>query len=108
MDSDVLAEAVANPVIDPRAEEMCIERGTGSGLLAALDSTSSEVRAIGTEVETRGRWDDGLPQSPDAYVAICIYDLSGLEHPFREGSRYMAQWATIQPLFSGNGILTIW
>lgn len=108
MESELLASAAEAATTDPDAEAMCLATGTGPNLLAAVDSTSGEVREIGRNVNTPRHWDDDLPEQPEAYVAICIYDVAGVGTPIPRGSTYMAQWVTEQEFFEGNGLLTFW
>jgi hypothetical protein len=53
--------------------------GTYDALLAAVDSTTAEVRQIGDQVETVLGWADNLPERAERYAAICIFDADDLQ-----------------------------
>jgi hypothetical protein len=108
MDSDLLQTAVDGRRIDQGAEAECRTQPVQAELVAAIDSTSAEVLEVGREVETKGDWADTLPPDPDNFVAICIYDIRGVDTPFGSNDDYVAFWSGHDDHTSGHVILTIW
>jgi hypothetical protein len=103
MDSSLLADAAVGERLDPGAEEYCNTHVKGLPLVAAVNSTSGEVRDIASMVETRGRWDTDLPTDLDTLVTICIFDVAGVP-ALEDGIAFMAYWATS----TGQQALTAW
>ena len=102
--SPLLTDALANETQDDRAHALCVSVYPDHGFLATLDSTSGEVRSIATPAPGGTRTDvDTLPETDDAFVAICIDELpaDNLLH-----SDYIALWLTDNA--EGAGIVSAW
>lgn len=90
-----------------RAVEECNAHLGGMTMLAALNSTAAEVRAVGSQVGTLGYWADHLPSDPDTYAAICVYD-SSETRGIRGDPDYIAYWVSEDKITGGSGIITVW
>ena len=94
--------AAENASMDDPAERLCRTTIQSPPLVAALNSSSDEVRSIGARVTTQGAWDRDLP-AVNEYVAICIVDVSGLDGLIDDPS-FAAVWLTEQ----ASETLTAW
>lgn len=108
MESDVLAQAVDQSRMDVVAAEWCDSQRFTSDVVAAIDSTSSGVREIGGNVETRGDWASELPSEPESYVAICVLDLAGRDSGIAGDPDFVAFWVGENGNSGGSVILTAW
>jgi hypothetical protein len=107
MASELLSSATANSTLDRRAVEECNSSLSGYPLLAAVDSTVSEVHSVGDQVETVPGWDDALPASAENYAAICIFDATDVQG-IRGNPDLIAFWVSQDSTTGGSGIITAW
>jgi hypothetical protein len=108
MESQLLRDAVESGQTDVQAAVSCATQNATVELVAALDSTSAQVREVGRQVDTFSGWDKHLPPDPDNYIAICIYDTAGVDVGLTDDPDYLAFWIGEGGNTGGTGILTKW
>ncbi|WP_448005468.1 hypothetical protein [Agromyces bauzanensis] len=105
MASDLLSSATANSTLDHRAADECDSTLSGHPLVAAVDSSVSEVRRVGDQVETVAGWADALPARAEHYAAICIFDAEGVQG-IRGNPDFVAFWVSHDSSSGGSGVIT--
>jgi hypothetical protein len=108
MESELLTNAVDDHRVDEAAKAECLTQPVQANLIAAIDSTSAEVLEVGSQVETKGDWAAFLPPHPNNFVAICVYDIQGMDTPFGSDDDYVAFWSGHSDNTGGQSIITIW
>ncbi|WP_350349049.1 hypothetical protein ABIQ69_03655 [Agromyces sp. G08B096] len=107
MESDLLRSAFADATLERRAVDECNSTLGGHRLLAAIESPASEVRQVGTEVQTVEGWADALPVDEETFAAICIIDAEGVPG-VRGDPDYIAFWVSKGSTLGASGIITAW
>lgn len=102
-----LAPSLESGVLAAHAQKVCRAPGPSMRLLAAGDSTVSDVKQISQKVENRESAADfsfGMPKSAHSYLAICMYSTMGVSGVSPK-YKYMALWTSEM---GSNGIITLW
>lgn len=76
-------------VLDSRATKACTISPTATTLIAAVDSTSGEVRRLKAAEKVADDYAEGLPKESSDYVAICIWQTP---EDTQLQEKYLAVW----------------
>ncbi len=94
-------------LVEPAAENMCNAMVGGYPLVAAYESTVSEIRSDAADVKVQEGWDRNLPTVESTAMSVCIYDVHEVDG-IGDSYSLMAMWVGQDSRTGGNGIITLW